>query len=588
MDYIQIAIRTSIFPILIIGLCCSNALAGTFTVSGTFIPDEVPTPEDEELTNEVAHHSSMSEAHVSVLHRENAKSADTGEKVIAQGTMSNGSILLTGEINETMAATISVDAGLEVPLTLNTVLAPGRDVSFALLEQPTVLAFLGTINSVRNTAQQFRIYGNISSVQADLELATVSVRFVERDEFGDLVNTTWHVLMKDDRFEIVGEVTEPRVVNILAYKGVNFSQTHAVIEPGVELEVKTRTPSLDDLYALSPSGNGRHALLIDSWQQNPEYWATKRWYTQAVIDHQQELIDRQQPSIGIPIQQPDSEGINSPEVTIEQEVAEKDTKNDNDECSKYVTRPQRETTQRTAIDTEDIPEHVKIFREFNRLRLDTLEKIAENTAEPINSLIALELGAYLGEPKRQDIYNRLDEVLDADIVRRRVTHDRNDHARFLNEQERIYSLSVGTKAPAFALRDLEGRTVELYDIVHNHENVLVEFWASWCGPCIQTLPDLREIYAQRSAEGFEIVSVSLDRTHSDWAEATEEHELPWINLAELQDSSSEVAQVYGVSYIPKNYLLDNNGCIVKKDLSSAQLKRTLASAFDRASTSEAD
>ncbi len=588
MNHNQTAMRASLLAILVAGIYCSNAFAGTFTVKGTFIPDAVQTTQDQELPEDETQPSQMAEATVKVFLREKSNTMGPTETVLATGNMSNGSITLSGEVNDTIPATISVEVGLEVPLTLDTVIAPGREVSFALFEWPTVLAFLGTVNSVQDSSQQFRIFGDLSSVHSDLEHATVTVHFVERDRLGEIASTTWHVLMQDDRFEVVGEVSEPRIVNVLVYKGVHFSQTQAVIEPGVEIEISTKTESLKDLYAFSPSGTSRHAILIDSWQQNPEYWAAKRWYADAVERHQKELISRKEPAAETTELQIDTEALSSNEETVDQKIEEKDSTEDTDECAEYVARLAQVNFQTPAAVAEDLPEHVKMFRELNRLRLDPLENLALNSQEPIVSLLALELGAYWGEPKRQDIYNRLASTLDSDIVKRRVTHDSNDHARFLNQQEKISSLNVGTKAPDFALSNLEGKKVELYDIVQNNQNVLVEFWASWCGPCIKSLPGLKDVYAKQRLDGFEIVSVSLDHTHSDWSDATKEYAIPWINLGEMQESSSEIAKLYHVSYIPKNYLLDGNGCIVNKDLSSTQLAQALEETEDNADTKDND
>lgn len=578
MSQIQTKILTSLLTILVTGIYCSNVLAGTFTVRGVFIPDEVPTHEDEELTENVVQSSPLAEAPVRVLARENSIATDTSSKVLATGNMSNGSISLTGEVDDTMTVTISVDAGLEVPLTLDAVVAPGREVLFALFEWPTIVAFLGTVNSVQDSSQQFSIFGDLTSVSSNLEHATVTASIAERDALGEPVSTTWHVLLQDNQFEIVGEVTEPRIVNIFVYKGVNFSQTQAVVEPGAEIEVATQTNSLKDLYAISPAGTGRHALLIDSWQQAPDYWATRRSYAGAVEEHQKELLTKKMPTAETADKRPVSETSTLGPETVEQEVADEDTNEDTDECAKYSSRQRRAISQTSVVPPENVPEHVKIFRELNRLRLDPLESLADGAEDPINSLLAIELGAYWGEPKRQDIYDRLILTLDRDIVKRRVTHDRNEHARFLNQQQKIFSLRIGTKAPEFALRNLDGTTIELYDIVQDHEHILVEFWASWCGPCVDTLPALKDVYAKQNADGFEIVSVSIDESHADWVGATTKYEIPWTNLAELKDSNREVVDMYGVRYIPKNYLLDNNGCIVQKDVSSRQLEQMLTAA----------
>ena len=578
MRQIRSVIYVGLLGIFVAISCNSIAFAGTFTVRGTLVTDDAPATIGERSETPVA----LTEAQVKVLSRVNNDTAGSTAEVLLSGSMKSGEISLIGEIDKATTVTISVDVGLEAPLTLDAVVAPGREVSFALLEWPTILAFLGTVNSAKDSSQQFKIFGNLISINTDLRHATVMARTLERDALGETVSSTWHVLLQNNRFEIIGEVTEPRVVNILIYKGVYFTQTQAVIEPGEEIEVATQNDSLKDVFAVSPSGKGKHAMLIDSWQQADEYWATKRAYVAAIDSYQKALLKPKTARVETEVKPRDIESSSHNDETVEPTVAEED----GDECVKYVLQHRRVQRPRPASTTAttELPEHVKLFRQLNRLRLDPLESLAEQTDEPMDALLALELGAFWGEPQRQEVYDRLAQTLDYDIVERRVIHDRNDHARYLNQEDKTFSLHLGTRAPEFALTSFEGTTIELYDVVKEHRHVLVEFWASWCGPCIKALPDLKAVYSKRNSDGFEIVSVSVDRTHEPWAEATEDHELPWINLAELKETSRQVATMYGVSYIPKNYLLDNNGCIVSKDVSSSQLERILSEAYENDDT----
>lgn len=570
MKQTQLVRFIGLLAIVVVSACNSIAFAGTFTVRGTFIADDQESSENSETTR-----SPLEEVPVKVIVREGGDTSQPSATVLVSGKMQKGEISLVGEIDTATTVTISVDVGNEAPLELDAVIAPDREISFALLEWPTILAFLGAVNSTTDTAQQFKIYGNLSSVNFDLQHATVLARLLKRDKLGEVSITNWHVLLKNNRFEIVGEITEPRVVNIFIYKGANYTQTQAVIEPGAEIELATQSGSFKDIMATSSSGEGMHATLIDSWQQSDEYWSTKRAYVAALNSYQKELLEQRSANIG---SNPQSNELAS--SSDDESMGEPETDNgENDECAQYAH--QRRNVRRQATTPTEVPEHVKILRQLNRLRLDPLEEIAQQSENPIYALLALDLGAYWGETERQTVYDRLEQTLDSDTVNRRVIHDRNDHARYLSQQEKIFSLFIGTQAPEFALTSLEGKEIELYDIVKEHQYVLLEFWASWCGPCIKALPDLKKVYANRTGEQFEIVSVSIDRNRTLWKAASEEFELPWINLAETDPANTEVSSTYGVRYIPKNYLLDSNGCIVQKDITTAQLERILATADDR-------
>ena len=571
MKQAKLARFTGLLAIVLASVCSSIAFGGTFTIRGTLISDE---PESS-TSGEAASSSPLERAEVSVFVRDSSGTSQPSSNTLMSGSMQNGEISLVGDIDTATQVTISVDVGQDTPLELNAVVAPDREVSFALLEWPTILAFLGVVDSTTNTSQSFKIFGDLGSVNFDLRHAAVLARVLKRDTLGDASITNWHVLMKDNRFEIIGEVAEPRVVNIFVYRGANYIQTQAVIEPGAEIELKTQSGSFKDIVAISPSGKGVHASLIDSWQPADEYWSTKRDYLAALRSYQEDLLEQRTANTAARPPPSELESTEENESMVEPEADSDET----DECAQYAH--QRRSVRRQATVPTEVPEHVKILRQLNRLRLDPLEHIALQEENTISALLALDLGAFWGEPERQTVYDRLEQTLESEIVNRRVIHDRNDHARYLSQQEKTFSLFVGTKAPDFALTSFEGSEIELYDVVKDHRYVLLEFWASWCGPCIQALPQLKEVYASRDSEEFEIISVSLDKDPNVWETASETYELPWINLAEPYPDNTGVSSVYGVSYVPKNYLLDTNGCIVEKNVSAKQLEWILGNHEDR-------
>lgn len=140
-------------------------------------------------------------------------------------------------------------------------------------------------------------------------------------------------------------------------------------------------------------------------------------------------------------------------------------------------------------------------------------------------------------------------------------------------------LVPGQKVSDFTLLNMEGEEVTLSNVLAENDTVLVDFWASWCGPCVASFPKLKELRVAYKQKGFEIVSISIDRTREDWVESSDKHELPWINLGELESWHGEVAKAYGVRFVPKSYLIDNEGCIVQKDLPTTLLEEVIISHF---------
>ena len=137
-----------------------------------------------------------------------------------------------------------------------------------------------------------------------------------------------------------------------------------------------------------------------------------------------------------------------------------------------------------------------------------------------------------------------------------------------------YKTSVGSMAPELAFPDPQGKIRKLSDLKGNV--VLVDFWASWCGPCRRESPNVRNVYAKYHDKGFEIFSVSLDRDGESWKRAIEADKLVWPNhVSDLKQWQSAAAAIYGVRSIPAMFLLDREGRIVAKDLRGEALEKAV-------------
>lgn len=140
-------------------------------------------------------------------------------------------------------------------------------------------------------------------------------------------------------------------------------------------------------------------------------------------------------------------------------------------------------------------------------------------------------------------------------------------------------LAPGKPAPDFEEAMADGTTMKLSNL--KGQVVLLDFWASWCGPCRRENPNVVQLYNKYKDEGFTVMSVSLDRSKDAWLAAIEKDGLTWPNhVSDLKQWSSRVAALYGVHSIPFTVLIDKEGNIIKTNVRGDDLKRELAKQFD--------
>lgn len=134
---------------------------------------------------------------------------------------------------------------------------------------------------------------------------------------------------------------------------------------------------------------------------------------------------------------------------------------------------------------------------------------------------------------------------------------------------------MGAVAPDFTINDPDGNPVTLSD--YRGKYVLIDFWASWCQPCMMELPNVIEQYNAFKDKGFEIVGVSLDRDREAWVSTLEAKNMNWPNgWDNVNDEMGKVANEYGVTGIPHTVLIDKEGKIIEKNLRGPALKAKLA------------
>lgn len=148
------------------------------------------------------------------------------------------------------------------------------------------------------------------------------------------------------------------------------------------------------------------------------------------------------------------------------------------------------------------------------------------------------------------------------------------------EKERLANLEIGKAAPEFSAPDPDGKMLALKDM--RGKVTIIDFWASWCGPCRRENPNVVKVYEKYHDKGLEIIGVSLDKQGQKdrWLSAIEKDNLTWHHVSNLAYFNDPVAKQYAINSIPATYILDEEGTIIAKNLRGPALENKIAELLD--------
>ena len=178
-----------------------------------------------------------------------------------------------------------------------------------------------------------------------------------------------------------------------------------------------------------------------------------------------------------------------------------------------------------------------------------------------------------------DIYNRAEtEAEKTELLElfKQKCPDTPNYKMIVADIEAQQRSAVDAKYTDFTMEDPEGEKLSVSQFVKNNKYTLIDFWASWCGPCRAEMPNVVKAYEKFHDRGLEIIGVSLDSDKKAWLAGLKSLGMTWPQMSDLKGWECEAASLYGIKAIPANVLIDQNGVIVAKDLREEELQTKLA------------
>lgn len=218
-----------------------------------------------------------------------------------------------------------------------------------------------------------------------------------------------------------------------------------------------------------------------------------------------------------------------------------------------------------------------LTEEARKERIDLLnskEKVSmDYTTEVIKTNIENPVGIFL---LTQNYSNMEPETLESVINMVPEKYQSNQSVvNIKKELETAKKTAVGQPFIDFEMQTPEGETVKLSDFISKNKVTLIDFWASWCGPCRAEMPNVVKAYNEYKNKGFGIVGVSLDNSADAWKKAIKDLNITWPQMSDLKGWECEGAQLYAVRGIPATFMISQEGIIVAKDVRGEEIAKKL-------------
>ena len=229
---------------------------------------------------------------------------------------------------------------------------------------------------------------------------------------------------------------------------------------------------------------------------------------------------------------------------------------------------ERITAAKKANDTATVNQIMKEYGKFQEDLNKVSKNFIKNNPDAYLSVLLLEnflMRQYLSAEEIKVYFTKIDKSLlntkSAKNIKKVLDAIKDDPAA---------KVEVGSKAPDFSAKNPEGKVISLQDVLG--KVTIIDFWASWCGPCRGENPNVVALYKEMHAKGLNIIGVSLDKDAAKWKEAIAKDGLVWPQISNLKFWDEPIAKQFNIESIPATFILDAKGVIVARDLRGDALK----------------
>lgn len=238
------------------------------------------------------------------------------------------------------------------------------------------------------------------------------------------------------------------------------------------------------------------------------------------------------------------------------------------DLKELVTRIQTKLREGKKTEEALAPE----LKDFDALRAKYKDSKSDDVANILYMEAALYEQVFKNEAKGKELMAQLkSEFPDSKAVQRMKRQE---------EAEKLQAdLKIGAQFPDFDVKDLEGKPLAIAN--YKGKVVLLDFWATWCGPCVAELPNVLETYTKHHGDGFEIIGISLDQDREKLTSFIEKKKMTWRQYFDGKGWENALAEKYGIQSIPATFLLDGEGKIIGRDLRGEELEAAVAKALKK-------